>query len=291
MSKPTWTKEQFINAVKNNFSIAGVLKELNLNIAGAGYKTVKLYVEKFQLNTSHWTGQGHGTTIQALHKHNTQPIENILIANSFYNSTNNLKKRLLNLNMLTNHCYICDQLPIWKEQKLVMVLDHINGDNRDHRIENLRLLCPNCNSQQSTFTGKNIKINRRPKITCTCKNCNKILKQERKTGLCIHCSGILKHTENHKAHYNNLVGICQDCGTTTKGRSNLCPKCSHKKNRIVPERPPYEILLKEIKETNFCAVGRKYGVSDNAIRKWIKTYEKELSKPIINTPPTQQLLF
>lgn len=39
-------------------------------------------------------------------------------------------------------------------------------------------------------------------------------------------------------------------------------------------RPPYDILLQEIKELGYSAIGRKYGVSDNSIRKWIKTYEK-----------------
>lgn len=37
------------------------------------------------------------------------------------------------------------------------------------------------------------------------------------------------------------------------------------------ERPLKKQLLKEIKETNYCAVGRKYGVPDNAIRKWLKS--------------------
>ena len=41
------------------------------------------------------------------------------------------------------------------------------------------------------------------------------------------------------------------------------------------ERPPYEQLLAEIEATSYCAVGRKYGVSDNAVRKWVKFYERE----------------
>lgn len=47
----------------------------------------------------------------------------------------------------------------------------------------------------------------------------------------------------------------------------------HKSQRKV-ERPPYDQLLKEIEETNYSEVGRKYGVSDNAIRKWVKWYKK-----------------
>jgi transposase-like protein len=40
-------------------------------------------------------------------------------------------------------------------------------------------------------------------------------------------------------------------------------------------RPPYEQLLSEIEATSYCAVGRKYGVSDNAVRKWVRFYERE----------------
>jgi transposase-like protein len=40
-------------------------------------------------------------------------------------------------------------------------------------------------------------------------------------------------------------------------------------------RPPYEQLLAEIEATSYVAVGRKYGVSDNAVRKWVRFYERE----------------
>ena len=59
---------------------------------------------------------------------------------------------------ISNECSICGQQPIWFGQKLIMVLDHINGINDDCRITNLRLLCPNCNSQTQTFSGRNIKF-------------------------------------------------------------------------------------------------------------------------------------
>jgi hypothetical protein len=56
--------------------------------------------------------------------------------------------------------------------------------------------------------------------------------------------------------------------TVNMGRSFL--------NRKI-DRPPHEVLITEIKEMGYSAVGRKYGVSDNAVRKWMKDYKKQLS--------------
>ena len=65
-----------------------------------------------------------------------------------------LKKRLLQNSLLKEECYICKLPPIWNGQVLKLQIDHINGIRFDHRLENLRLLCPNCHSQTSTFAGK-----------------------------------------------------------------------------------------------------------------------------------------
>lgn len=48
----------------------------------------------------------------------------------------------------------------------------------------------------------------------------------------------------------------------------------HPERRKV-ERPPYGVLLADLAASNFSAVGRKYGVSDNAVRKWVRWYEQE----------------
>lgn len=64
---------------------------------------------------------------------------------------------------------------------------------------------------------------------------------------------------------------CRICGKPITKNGDVCVDCSHKAQRIV-ERPSAEQLLQELKESNFTAVGRKYGVSDNAIRKWCRAY-------------------
>lgn len=70
---------------------------------------------------------------------------------------------------------------------------------------------------------------------------------------------------------NYIKNLCIDCGTEILSHSKRCALCNSKLQRRV-ERPSKEVLYQEIKATNFSAVGRKYGVSDNAIRKWCKFY-------------------
>lgn len=66
---------------------------------------------------------------------------------------------------------------------------------------------------------------------------------------------------------------CKECGTIISGtsESSLCFDCAMKERRVA-ERPEAKVLAQEIVSSNFSAVGRKYGVSDNAIRKWCVSY-------------------
>ncbi len=84
--------------------------------------------------------------------------EEILVENSPYKNIPILKKRLLKEGLLEYKCAICGNTGEWLGQPLTLQLDHINGDHFDHRLENLRLLCPNCHSQTETFSGKNKNI-------------------------------------------------------------------------------------------------------------------------------------
>ncbi len=68
--------------------------------------------------------------------------------------SNKLKKRLISEKILLNECSEC-KITEWNDNPIVLQLDHINGINSDHILSNLRLLCPNCHSQTSTYCGKN----------------------------------------------------------------------------------------------------------------------------------------
>ena len=64
-----------------------------------------------------------------------------------------IKRRLLMAGQLRNQCDFCG-LREWRRQPISIQIDHINGVRDDHRLENLRMLCPNCHSQTETYAGK-----------------------------------------------------------------------------------------------------------------------------------------
>jgi len=158
-------KEQLAEIVSKATSIAEILRKIGYVEAGASYKTIRKRMTVDGIDFSH-IPQGLGSNkFRHFHNKNKIPLSDVLIDGSHYNRQG-LKKRLIKEGLLKNECSICGMQPSWNGKPLVMVIDHINGKNNDNRIENLRLLCPNCNSQQDTFCGKNIKS--KPKKYCKC---------------------------------------------------------------------------------------------------------------------------
>ena len=68
--------------------------------------------------------------------------------------TSKVKNRLIKEGIMKCECVWCGIMDTWNGKPIVLHLDHINGVNNDHRLENLRLLCPNCHSQTDTYAGK-----------------------------------------------------------------------------------------------------------------------------------------
>lgn len=148
------TDEQFIEACNKSQSRQQTLRILGLDcFNGQNVRWSIAKLGSLQVNTAHWLGQGHlrGKT------HNwgcAQPLNEILVKNSHYTSSYSLKYRLIKSNMLKNECSFC-KISTWKDKPLSLHLDHINGCRTDNRLNNLRLLCPNCHSQTDTYCGKN----------------------------------------------------------------------------------------------------------------------------------------
>ncbi len=82
-------------------------------------------------------------------------MDDILNGNYPEFQTFKLKNRLLKENIKQNKCDVCG-ITEWNNKKINMQLDHIDGNSHNHRLENLRMICPNCHSQTITYCGKNI---------------------------------------------------------------------------------------------------------------------------------------
>ena len=101
-----------------------------------------------------------------------------------------IRREVIAHKLLPYHCAICLIEPVWKEHPLSFILDHINGISDDHRLENLRWVCPNCNSQLPTFAGRN---SRKHPTEYFCVECGKRVKTRSKTGMCISCNVRRRH--------------------------------------------------------------------------------------------------
>ena len=181
-SRWKYTIQELKQAIENSVSYHEALGKLGINAQGGGaYTTIKKRVKELNIDISHFVGRGWNIKNKAGIGNKEKPLSEILIENSDYNRTS-LKKRLIKEGYLENKCSICGNEAEWNNKPLVMRLDHINGINNDNRLENLRLNCPNCDSQLPTHAGKNKKS-----ITKTCINCNRNLGKGNKSGYCQYC--------------------------------------------------------------------------------------------------------
>lgn len=152
--QPSWTDEQLRAAVAETKTIREALKRLNVNGRGDNYKTFHKHARRLGLDTSHFVGSAHLAGQARLNLASRRPLESILVQNSEYENTKRLAQRLVREGVLERRCYECE-LTEWRGQPMPLELDHINGDRRDNRRENLRFLCPNCHALTPTFRGLN----------------------------------------------------------------------------------------------------------------------------------------
>jgi Zn finger protein HypA/HybF involved in hydrogenase expression len=244
--KTRWTDEQLIEAVKTENTMKKVIEKLRLSCQGSNTKTVKKHIKRLLLDTSHFLSCSEQIKIAASKRkwENKVTTEELLTANSNH-CRGNIKDRIIKENLIPYKCNQCE-ITHWQERKLSLHLDHINGNNKDNRLENLRFLCPNCHSLTDTYCGKQLK-GRGRKSSLDETFADPVSKYKAK---CIDCS---KPIENGKR----------------------CISC-HLANPITKiEWPSLDELTKlMLTAKNYEAVGRLLGVSGTTIKKRIMKLTK-----------------
>lgn len=151
----SWSDQELIEAVVGSKSYRSVLLRLKLIPAGGNYESIKRRIGELQIDTTHFTGKGWNVGLDFKPKP-AAPL-NLLLTKDNWVQSYKLKNRLILAGLKPNKCEICGWGQQTQDGRVPVELDHVNGDHYDNRIENLRILCPNCHSLQSTHRGKNKK--------------------------------------------------------------------------------------------------------------------------------------
>lgn len=234
----TWTVAELEHAVAASRSLTDVLRRLGLRPAGDNFKSIAGWIDRLEFPTSHFDSDtSRGGPRPWI------PLSDILVEHSTYKRTR-LKERLYAEGIKQRRCELCGQGELWRGRLMSLTIDHINGVSDDHRIENLRIVCPNCAATLDTHCGRNSALEVR-----SCELCKSPFRPRASSQrFCSHACG---------------------CRAPKPFRGKPRPE------RRKVQRPSREVLLDQMRSDGFLATGRRYGVSDNAIRKWLVWFDRE----------------
>jgi transposase-like protein len=239
---PRYSEQQARAAVAASFSYAEASRRLGLCGTGANPKTLRLWVRRWRIDTGHFDPDI--ARREALRRA-ARPLYEILVERSTY-SRNHLKDRLYAAGLKQPTCELCGQGAVWRGRAMALILDHVNGVRDDNRLENLRIVCPNCAATFDTHCGRKNRHERVPRS-------------------CLLCGAPFRPKYARQRYCSRTCGM----RAPRPGRGVAKPEL----RRV--ERPPYEELVRAVADAGWSAVGRRFGVSDNAIRKWVRQYERE----------------
>lgn len=139
--------------IRDSRSRAEVIRSLGFSPNTTTYRVLNEYITRNRLDIDHFEAS-HDAMRRATRRRYRTNLDEILVEDSTYTSIRTLKERLIDAGLIEPVCAECG-IDSWNGRPIVLHLDHINGIRDDHRLENLRFLCPNCHSQTDTYCGRN----------------------------------------------------------------------------------------------------------------------------------------
>ena len=146
------TTEEFASIVRESSTLSDIARTCGLEPKGSNLLTIKRRLWHEKVNFSH-IKTGLASNTGRKFRPNRLPAEQVLVKNSSH-SRSCAKRLVLSQNLIPNKCFKCGLDSEWNGETLVLRLDHANGISNDHRVENLRMVCPNCDSQLPTYCGR-----------------------------------------------------------------------------------------------------------------------------------------
>lgn len=309
-----YTPNQLQELLDSSSSYKEVLRKLNMCDHGANYDTLKKIIDEYKLDLTIITknrSELNKELLYNLHGSHRKTLEEIFVENSTYTHGNNIKKKLFEYGLKQYVCEYCG-LSEWLGEPIPLQVHHENGIHNDNRLENIKLICPNCHALTDTFAGKNIdrskqkkkekkkrvakkgisedgkrlydgygnykvlcpvcKIHFMNKEATQCRECYK--KEQRKPKITKEeLFNILK--TNSYTSAGSILGVDKD--TVSRWHKYYVNEENQRNDNEVKiigsdKAPSRDVLKAKIRTMSFVQIGKEYDVSDNSVRRWCDTY-------------------
>lgn len=250
-----YTKELLQEVVKKAESVADVIRKLGLRESGGNFSHIKKRIVEYGLDISHFISTATGPPLRSFGKSKKSPDDILVLRHKGHRNVAHRLRRALLESGVDYKCADCGIGNNYNNKPLVLEIHHKNDNWLDDRKENLEFKCPNCHSQMHNQTLINTIVDD---------------------------DGSIKVVQLTKARTNKRKNKCLCCKINLATNRFCSVMCSNKYNKNggkykkVPNRPPLNVLLELIKQTNCCAVAKMYGVSDKTVNKWIASDRRKL---------------